>query len=207
MLSRRELALGVVGAWRLVRADRTALLCLDRTPRGFWRSFWVALIVAPAQALLVAINLSAVPIDAVTLHTILLTVVFYALDWLLLPAILSEIASRGGRMPQFVAYVVANNYAQILLSGFWLGIAAIGLMVSQDTGIVIGLLGIGLQGVYQYRLARIAFDLPPPPAAALAMATVIASFVIWDTFNAAVVSELPPGITAPTGPTAPSTDS
>jgi len=170
MLSGRELALGIVGAWRLVRADRTALLCFDRTPRGFWRSFWVALILAPVSALLVAIHLADLKIVDVSARIVLLQMGFVALNWLAMPALLSEIAQRTGRVPQFMAYVIANNYAQILGTGFWLAALVLAVSVPAAIGSVLLYGALGGLLFYQYRIARVAFELRPLFAAALVIA-------------------------------------
>jgi hypothetical protein len=158
MLTGRELALGIVGAWRLVRADRTAMLCFDRSPRGFWRSFWMILLLAPAQAVLVGISLTDLKIDPVPGHVMLLEAGVYILDWLLLPAVLSEFALRRGRTAQFMSFTIANNYAQVLLAGLWLMALAIGNMLPDGPSMVVQLATLGLSLFYQYRIARVAFD-------------------------------------------------
>lgn len=170
MLSGRELALGIVGAWRLVRADRTALLCFDRSPRGFWRSFWVAPLLAPVSALLVAIHLDNLKIVDVSLRVILLQAGFVVLNWLAMPALLSEIAQRTGRVPQFMAYVIASNYAQILAIGFWLAALVLAATMPGGPGEILLYGTFGCLLFYQYRIARVAFELRPLLAAALVVA-------------------------------------
>jgi hypothetical protein len=178
MLSGRELALGIIGAWRLARADRTGLLCFDRTPRGFWRSFWVVLLLAPVQAVLVAINLADMKIDPVPGHVWLLEMGFYLLDALLLPAVLAELALRHRRIPQFVAFTVAYNYAQILIVGLWCAAVAVGNMLPQGTAVIVQLLTLGALLFFEYRIARIAFDLTPLPATGVVVLSLALSLAL-----------------------------
>ena len=41
MISGRELAFGLMGAWRLIRNDASGLQYFDRSVSGALRSFWV----------------------------------------------------------------------------------------------------------------------------------------------------------------------
>ena len=43
-----EIAYGIYGAWRLARLDVTGMEVFDRTVAGFWKSFFAAVLVAPA---------------------------------------------------------------------------------------------------------------------------------------------------------------
>jgi hypothetical protein len=193
MLSGRELALGIVGAWRLVRADRTALLCFDRSPRGFWRSFWVMLLLAPAQALTVAINMADLKIDPIPGHVMFLEAGIYILDWLLLPAILSEFALRRGRVAQFMAFTIANNYAQFLLYALWLAAIALSSMVSQGGAAVLQLGALSFTLFYQYRIARIAFDMDRPLAALLVLLALGLSLLLQSINTVLLAPYIPAG--------------
>jgi hypothetical protein len=161
MLSGRELALGLIGAWRLARADRTALLCFDRSPRGFWRSFWVYALLAPPQALLTAIQFDQLNISPVPFELILLQIGIYVLDALLLPAVLSEIALRTRRVPQFMAFTIAYNYAQILVTALWLAVVGLVNLAGDGSLALLVMATFALLVFFQYRIARIAFDLTP----------------------------------------------
>lgn len=161
MLSGRELALGLVGAWRLARADRTALLCFDRTPAGFWRSFWVYALLAPPQALLTAIQFDQLKISPVPFELILLQIGFYVLDAVLLPAVLSEIALRTARVPQFIAFIIAYNYAQILVTALWLAVLGMARLAGDSSLALLLMATFAVVVFFQYRIARIAFDLTP----------------------------------------------
>jgi hypothetical protein len=193
MVSGRELALGIIGAWRLARADRTGLLCFDRTPRGFWRSFWVVLILAPAQAVLVAINLAELKIEPASGHVWLLETGFYILDALLLPAVLSELALRRGRIPQVVAFTVAYNYAQILIIGLWFAAIGLGSMLPQEAAFVVQLLTLGVLLFYEYRIARIAFDLAPLPATGVVVLSLALSLALQSINTGLLQAYIPAG--------------
>ncbi|MEO8557709.1 MAG: hypothetical protein ABI439_01515 [Rhodospirillales bacterium] len=192
MLSGRELALGIVGAWRLVRADRSAMLCFDLSPRGFWRSFWLILLLAPLQALLVAINLTELGIDPIPAQAVLLEAGIYVLDWLLLPAVLSEIALRRGRIPQFASFTIAYNYAQVLLGALWLTVIALSSLLSPGGAAFLQLGALGLSLFYQYRIARIAFELERPLAAMVVLLSLALSLTL-QYVNASLLQPFIPG--------------
>ena len=56
MLNLAEIVRSVYGAWRLAHLDPAGMTYFDRTEEGFWRSFRVAILVAPAYALLIALD-------------------------------------------------------------------------------------------------------------------------------------------------------
>jgi len=193
MLSGRELALGVVGAWRLARGDRTGLLCFDRTPRGFWRSFWLIALLAPLQALLTAIRLHDLNIDPVPARVVLLEAGIYVVDWLLLPAVLSEFALRRGKVPQFMAFTIANNYAQVLLAGLWLGAIGLGGMMGESGATLLQLMALGLSLFCEYRIARLAFDLDRALAALVVLLWLALSVVVQSLDSTLLLPFIPPG--------------
>ena len=52
MISGREVAIGIYGAWRLLHFDRAAVQYFDSTIDSFWKSFYAALVVLPAVIVL-----------------------------------------------------------------------------------------------------------------------------------------------------------
>ena len=54
----REIVYGVFGAWRLFRRDSGAMTYFDDSVDGFWKSFFAAVLIAPAYGIIVALELA-----------------------------------------------------------------------------------------------------------------------------------------------------
>lgn len=163
MISLLELRYGLIGAWRLLLRDPDALRYFDTSPAGFWRSFNLAILLAPGQAILVSLHLGdlGAPLD---LRTILLEAGFYAIDWLLFPLLMVDIAARLQRSHRYRAYIVAGNYANAIGMLAWLAALALATVLPVAWGQALQLAVFILLVVYSVRIAAVALDLTTPPA-------------------------------------------
>ena len=97
-----ETLLALAGLWRFAREGAPALRWFDRSMTGFWRSFGVAIIVAPLQAVWVAAQV-ATPADAAGwLGLITTEASSYVILWVAFPLALYHIAARAGRLSPYV---------------------------------------------------------------------------------------------------------
>jgi hypothetical protein len=129
MLSRTEIAHGVSGAWRLMWGDGGGLYMLDRTREGFWRSFRVALLIAPLQvfcSLIVYQHVDTIASDNLIILTESLS---YIIGWTAFPVVLLEIARRAGWSQHYIGAVVAMNWANVPLIVFWTMTVVLGEVV------------------------------------------------------------------------------
>ncbi len=129
MLSRTEIAHGVSGAWRLMWGDGGGLYMLDRTREGFWRSFRVALLIAPLQVFCLLIAYQRTDTVASDSLVILTEALSYIIEWTAFPVVLLEIARRAGWTPRYIGAVVAMNWANVPMIVFGTMTAAIGEVV------------------------------------------------------------------------------
>ena len=129
MLSRTEIAHGVSGAWRLMWGDGGGLYMLDRTREGFWRSFRVALLIAPLQIFCSLIAYQRIDTMASDNLVILTEALRYIIEWTAFPVILLEIARRAGWSPRYIGAVVAMNWANVPMMALWTMTVAIGEIV------------------------------------------------------------------------------
>lgn len=134
MLSRSEIAQGVSGAWRLMWGDGGGLYMLDRTREGFWRSFRVALLVAPLQVFCSLIAYQRVETVASDNLVILVEALRYIIEWTAFPVILLEIARRAGWSQRYIGGVVAINWANLPIMVIWTMAAAAGEVVPNWLG-------------------------------------------------------------------------
>jgi len=114
MVSLQETSTALYGAWRLARLDPQGLSYFDTSERGFWRSFWAAVLVAPAYALIVALDRADDPMPVDALRQFLVEGISYVLSWTAFPLAMASLAEKLGRMSHYIRYIVAHNWAAVL---------------------------------------------------------------------------------------------
>jgi hypothetical protein len=170
MISGRELAYGLVGAWRLIRNDPGGVQYLDRSPSGALRSFWVMALAAPAFAVLVMLELDKAGVPSIGLRQVLVGGGIYVIGWLLFPVLMLRLAPKLGREQQVLTYIAANNWAQILIYALALFLGAAATVVPKPIAGMMDLTFLVLVALMQYRLLRHAMALDPPRAGLLVFA-------------------------------------
>jgi hypothetical protein len=132
VLTAREIVRSVYGVWRLARADPGGMAYFDATEEGFWRSFRVAILVAPAYALLVLLdyalpppNPDAVPVVVSGTRVVAVELIAYAIGWMAFPLAAHYLAMALARERDYVGYIVAYNWSAVLGIGVMLPIEAI----------------------------------------------------------------------------------
>jgi hypothetical protein len=170
VITGRELAFGMLGAWRLVRNDASGLQYFDRSPQGALRSFWVIALVAPAYAVLVMLQFQSYGVADIGLRQILLGGGIYLIDWLLFPVILLRLAPMMGREREIPGYIAANNWAQILIYGLALFIGAVSVLLPGPVASLLSFVLLAVVAMMQYRLLRQAAGMSPPQAGLLVFA-------------------------------------
>lgn len=113
MITARETVYALYGSWRLARMDRDAIRFFDRSPEGFWRSFWAAGLVLPMDAVLRILQFQDRAADFDVPLSMLGYAAFYATSWLLWPAVVSFLVEPMGARERFVDYVVAYNWTSV----------------------------------------------------------------------------------------------
>ena len=125
MLTMRETALGVFGAWRLANFDPRGMECFDRSLTGLWRSFRVAILVAPAFALLVYLNQVQAPPTADALRFVLAEGIAYVTSWVAFPLAVAYLAPVIDRVFEYPGFIVAYNWSSILQVAVFVPVAGI----------------------------------------------------------------------------------
>lgn len=189
MISTRELAYGLVGAWRLMRNDASGLQYFDRSPHGALRSFWVMVLVAPAYAVLLMLQLDQFGVAQIGLRQILIGGGIYVIDWLLFPVVLLRLAPMLDRVQQTPGYIAANNWAQILIYALALFFGAVSGMLPDSIAASLNFVLLGLVAFIQYRLLRHTLEIAPFPAGLLTFAYLGLGLVL----NAVFLGLLLPG--------------
>ncbi|MCZ6846105.1 MAG: hypothetical protein O7F69_09425 [Alphaproteobacteria bacterium] len=184
MISGREVAIGIYGAWRLLRFDRAAIRYFDSTLDGLWKSFYAALIVVPAVIVLRVLFVAANPEVFSEAGTIRIATVFaidYVYQWLLFPLVMISLADRIGRSGQYITFIVARNWSQVIQIAIFLPAALLFEMSGADdpgVGGTILIVAYLVTWVYEWFITRSALDIPGLTAALIVLLGVAISFAI-----------------------------
>ncbi len=172
----------LTGAYRLARFDPSGLSCFDRTPDGALASFFAAVLVLPAYALLLAIRLWGQVDDSPILQVLTVESIAYVVSWTAFPLALHRILTLLGKAERFPGAVTAYNWSAVIQMAVYLPV-----MILSASGLLPGFLSEGLVlGVmmamltYQWFVLRTALDLSGLVAAALVMVDLFLSAMITD---------------------------
>ena len=111
----------LAGAWQVLLGRPEGLNRLDTSLEGFWRSFAVVVVVAPI-AFLTLIGEEPPPADPnvvvvpLTAARVFLYGVTVLIDWFAFPLVFALLAPSFGLGTRFVPFVVARNWASIIIS-------------------------------------------------------------------------------------------
>jgi hypothetical protein len=111
-----EIGYAVRGLWRLLQFDPSGLDYFDRSIAGFWRSFRVAVLVAPLYALLVPYKLAMVQPTADWQQIILVEILTYIIAWFLFPVVAYDLCRWLSREAEYPGYIVTYNWSALTLA-------------------------------------------------------------------------------------------
>jgi hypothetical protein len=182
-LTARETVYSIFGAYRLALLDKTGLNYLDRSPEGALRSFYAALIVLPAYALLVVLRLWDVLPEVSLLRFTAVEGVAYVISWTAFPLAMFYISGLLDRSGRYFDFLSAYNWSSIIQMGVYLPVVAIA-----DSGLVPEGLGEGmvlvvtmLVLIYQWFIARTTLDISGGSAAGIVLLDMILAVFITGT--------------------------
>ncbi len=138
----------LTGTWRMMTGRPDGLDQLDISSDGFWNSFFAIVLVVPVFAVdwVAATNELALATDGLgTRGTIVLRLAIADLTtWLVPIAVLAIVAGPLGIGDRFVHYVIASNWAAVLLNWLLLPISLIDLAGIEEYDTVLALVLIVL---------------------------------------------------------------
>lgn len=173
------------GAWDVMNGRVEGLRKLDITIDGFWRSFGAVVLILPVAVIAMAserVALSNMGHEgaALTGGYMVLRFIAVIVDWLAFPAILALFARPMGIATHFVPYIVARNWAAVLIAGLFavphlfhaLGILPTGML----SFILLGLFALAVW--FSYIIVRTALQVPPVLAVPVVILEIVGGFVI-----------------------------
>jgi len=178
MLSLSDLIRALVGLKRLLGMRVDAFDVFDASPKGFWASFWVALMVLPVWGLAIVDQMARVA-DPAPIRYVAFQIVGYAIGWLAYPLAMVRISDYLDRWPQFYRYMVAYNWFQLVQAVAWLP-----LLLAVDAGAPAGLVALtwlvthGILITYGWFIARRGLQVDGLTACALVVIDLLLSLLI-----------------------------
>ena len=190
MINARDVVTGIYAAWRLLLFDRAAIRIVDKTIDGFWKSFYAAVIALPGVIILRVLFIDANPEMVSQAGTNRIAMVFaldYVYQWILFPLLMAHVAEAIGRRRQYVTFIVARNWSQVIQVAIILPPAVIlfaGGSGDPGAGWLLLIAAHAVTWVYGWFIARTALDISGQAAALIVLAELAISIAI------SVVSEL-----------------
>ncbi|WP_341912885.1 hypothetical protein [Ferrovibrio terrae] len=176
-----EILSALKGLGLLLRGDGRALLCYDLSLDGFWRSFWLPLLMLVAYALLMQPDAAEQAYwgDDTTAFT-LVQVVKFAAAWVAYFALIAGLSRLYGLGQRFAVFVVLYNWAQGITTAATLPLLALarwdllpaGTLGGWSTALLLAWLYIVV------RIARLGLGAPLPLALAAAALDLMVSLLL-----------------------------
>lgn len=180
--SRQEVLYRLYGTLRLARFDPAGAQYFDESPEAALRSFFAALLVAPAhflRYLLVPDEMMA-PHEA-TLFTFLADVLVYTLTWTVFPVVAFHICKTIARERAFFRYLSASNWSTVVTAHLSLVMVllAVGGILSPGIGALLILASGGYILGYAWFIARICLNISGAGAAGFVVLQIMIQFFIF----------------------------
>jgi hypothetical protein len=170
MISRDEITRGIFGAWLLLRRNPQGMSWFDDSLAGITKSFWAAVIVAPAFLIL---DLLAGEFDAAGPRLLAVKTIAYVIDWTAFPLVMAFIADSLDRRPLFGRYVAAYNWSAVVQVAILFPAAVLAhLLPGGPTAVLAQALTIVML-VYRAFVAHVALKVGLPTAAGIVLLDVL----------------------------------
>lgn len=175
-----EAATSIYGAYRLAHFDPGGMTYFDTSERGFWHSFYAAVIVAPFYALLLAVSFPTLRPAPDPLPFAVTESIAYVIAWTAFPLVMAAVTRRLARWDRFIGYIVAYNWASVVQNAVFIpvNLAWSAGLVGGDAGFLMWLIAVLLILAYSWFIARTALALTPLGAAGIVVLDVTLNLLI-----------------------------
>jgi hypothetical protein len=158
MPDRAEVLAALYGAYRLAWFDASGMTYFNLTVEGFWRSFFAAVLVAPAYAVLVGMQ-TAGETEEFNLALLLLREgIGYVMAWCAFPLVALVLTRLLGLDRNYVPLVVAHNWSAVLQTAAFVAVVLLGAVLAEGLGTLVVTLATGAILVYQWFVIRTALQ-------------------------------------------------
>jgi hypothetical protein len=173
-----EVYRSLYGAYRLARLDPRGMLLFNLTFEGFWRSFFAAVLVAPAYAILIAERLAGREETLDLGRVILVQGGAYVLSWAAFPIAAIVLTRMLGLGSHYSALIIAANWAAVLQVGVFFAALVVSLVLSNGLGNFLLMVVTFAILFYQWFIFRTALETTGGTALALLMVDLILNTAI-----------------------------
>ena len=178
MPSLAEVARAIYGAWRLMLFDADGMTFFDLSTDGFWRSFFAAVVVAPAYVLFVAVGLASAEAEAVDpAWAAVVKGGAYLISWVAFPVAAIFVTRLLGVTGRYIPLIVAYNWSNVppLLI-----LVPVELMAASGAGIAgtFGTLALLFILVYEWFIVRVALGVAAFTAVGIIVMDLLLALVI-----------------------------
>jgi hypothetical protein len=156
MPDREEVLSALYGAYRLAWFNVSGMTYFNLTVDGFWRSFFAAVLVAPAYAVLVGLRVSAAEVNIA--FVFLTEALGYVLAWCAFPAVALVLTRLLGLDRNYVALIVAHNWSAVLQMAAFVAVVLVGGILPAALGTLLVALTTLAILVYQWFVIRTALQ-------------------------------------------------
>lgn len=181
MISWNEIFTALYGVWRLAHFDEDGWKIFDTSTDGVRKSFFAAVLVAPAQAIIILLSLSASE-SAPTAgpgRVLAVFVIGYVIGWVVFPLIMYGVCQTIAKSEQWGKYVVGYNWASVLQVGIFLPIAVISVTLgSGGLATFLSVASLLAVATYAWFIARTGLDIPANGAVAVVLLDLLISVVL-----------------------------
>lgn len=171
------IASSLTGAFRLARAKPDAFAWFDLSADGFWRSFLAVPVVLPLFLGFVALQPGAAEADWA--GYVFVEVIGYLLAWFAFLGLMVPFARFFGLGQGYVPFVVAYNWAQVLILLLLLPpmlLRAAGIMPGLFNIVIVMLLALAI--IYIGLIARLALRSDWPQTVAVVLIEMVTSYTV-----------------------------
>jgi hypothetical protein len=178
MPEREEVLSALYGAYRLAWFDSSGMSYFNLTVEGFWRSFFAAVLVAPAYAVLVGMQVSTRAEDFNIALVFLAESIGYVLAWCAFPIVALVLTRLLGLDRNYVALIVAHNWSAVLQTAAFVAVVLLGVILPEGLGTLVVTLTTGAVLVYQWFVIRTALRTTGGIALLLLLVDLVATTLI-----------------------------
>jgi hypothetical protein len=185
MFTIKEIRENLSGAWQVMNGDSAGLARLDTSIEGFWRSFGAIILIAPVFLLAVAAqDRVALELDKPLEGSLSLPVevLVWLVNWILFPFLMAMVARPLGIAAQYVSFIVARNWATVLVSAILAMplLAYLAGIISTNMLFFVWFPFLALSGYFAFRIVRTALTVPAGLAVGIVLADFGLTFMIED---------------------------
>ncbi|MDP6706608.1 MAG: hypothetical protein QF893_09720 [Alphaproteobacteria bacterium] len=180
----QEIVSSIYGAWRILRFDPGALTHFNQTVEGFWRSFFAALLVAPAYLVSSLVRFFSLPAEDTAevdpLAFLTLRLLGFALAWIAFPVAmiwLTRLLQFGQR---YVVYIIVWNWSSVVAMAIMLPLVILLSLGVFPEGIAGGIMifAFGCVLFYAYLVARVGLECGTGTAIAIVVFEVVLDHLV-----------------------------